>query len=618
MTINAEPVYFPSADQTLFGWLHPATGGVASDAGVVICNPFGYEAICSHRSLRAFAETCAAAGIPALRFDYFGTGDSSGNTVEGDQITRWCGDIRAAIKALESLCGVRRIVLVGVRLGALLSGLVASEGRIDGLVAVAPVVSGKRYLRELRAFQASAVSEPAGASAALGVASEDSVGLPADLLAPTGQFKILQATPLGDGDLDITGFRLTAASVKRLETADISKLAVRPGASALILDRDDLPAGKAWSANLRSQGAEARYETLPGFLEMMIAPHAAQIPTAMVESLRRWLVEFRDRGEPLAQQRVTPAQADTSRMQIKDENGSILTERALIFDEHRTLFGIVTEPDAGTTDKAGYGVLMLNGGAINHIGPNRMYVELSRSWASRGYVVLRLDLAGLGDSATRPGEDPNQVYPPGALDDIKTAIEFMRRVYGIRNVTLTGLCAGAYHALRSAIHGLPVNTVLLVNPLTFYWKQGSKLSDLQVAEVVRNPGVYAQNVRSWRKWSKLLRGKVNLRRLVSVFIARAWLGIDSTVRDLCRRIGIRIPNDVGSDLQSTAARGIRIVFLFARGDTGSELLKVQGGSAVKRLGDRCRIHTIDGADHIFTQRAARTRLVQLLTNELPQ
>ncbi|HEY4213941.1 MAG TPA: alpha/beta fold hydrolase [Steroidobacteraceae bacterium] len=617
MSNDAEPIYFPSGDQTLFGWLHPARGGIPSDAGVVICSPFGYEAICSHRSLRAFADACAAAGIPALRFDYFGTGDSSGNAFEGDQITRWCDDIRAAIKALESLCGVRRIVLVGVRLGALLAGMVAARQPIDGLVAVAPVVSGKRYLRELRAFQAGAASQPAGASAALGGTDVDGAGLSPEPLTRAQSSTATNAS-LGAGELDVTGFRLSAASVKRLETVDIAKLAVRPGTRALLLDRDDLPAGKAWFASLESQGAAVRYEALPGFLEMMIAPHAAQVPAAMVESLGRWLPEFRDRGKTSAGQRVRSRRSDASRMRLKDEKGSTLTEHALFVDEHRTLFGIVTEPDEGTADKAGYGVLMLNGGAIGHIGPNRMYVELSRTWASRGYVVLRLDLAGLGDSGTRPGQDPNQVYPPGALDDIKTAIEFMRRTYGIRDVTLTGLCAGAYHALRSAIHGLPVNTVLLVNPLTFYWKPGSKLSDLQVAEVVRNPGVYAQNALSLRHWSKLLRGKVNLWRLVSVFVRRAWLGIDSVARDICRRIGIRIPNDVGWDLQSAAARGIRIVFLFARGDTGSELLKVQGGSAVKRLGDRCRVHTIDGADHIFTQRAARTQLLQLLTNELPQ
>src|ERR1700738_1357938 len=101
MSNDSRPLYFPSGDRTLFGWLHPAHGTAISDAGIVICGPFGYEAICAHRSLRAFADTCAAAGIPTLRFDYAGTGDSSGSAGEGDQISGWCDDIQAAIEMLE-------------------------------------------------------------------------------------------------------------------------------------------------------------------------------------------------------------------------------------------------------------------------------------------------------------------------------------------------------------------------------------------------------------------------------------------------------------------------------------------------------------------------------------
>jgi hypothetical protein len=230
---------------------------------------------------------------------------------------------------------------------------------------------------------------------------------------------------------------------------------------------------------------------------------------------------------------------------------------------------------------------------------------------------MRLDLAGLGDSDPHPGQAVNQVYPPRALDDIGAAIEFLRVKRGIGNVTLAGLCAGAYHALRSAITGLPVNTVLMVNPLTFHWEQGSTLSDLQIAEVVRNPGVYAENARSLRKWSKLLRGHVNLWRVLMVLLRRAGLALDSSVRDLFRVLRIRIRDDLGWDLESIAARGVRIVFLFAPGDGGLELLRLQGGSALKRLGDACRVHLIEGGDHIFTQRPARMELQHLLTSELP-
>lgn len=597
MSNDSRPLYFPSGDQTLFGWLHRTRAAANSDAGVVICPPFGYEAVCAHGSLRAFADTCAAAGIPALRFDYSGTGDSSGSLGEADQISGWCADIRAAIEVLERTCAVRRICLVGVRLGALLAGLVAAQQAIDAVIAVAPVTSGRRYLRELRAFQA---------TASVGLAS----AAPPDKAGPG----------TADGGLEVTGFRLSQDSVESLEGIGLSGLSDGPRTAALILDRDDLPAAKPWAAALESSGVKVHYEPLPGFADMVSTPHAATVPAEMTKAMAQWLESYRresDVSESTTLQNHPLAQA---RMRIKDDSGVDLIEHPMFIDAEQTLFAIVTEPAARAVgaDTSDYGVVMLNVGATHHIGPNRMYVELSRRWAARGYVVMRLDLAGLGDSATRPGHQKNQVYPPEALHDIGVAIEFLRQQRGVRNVTLAGVCAGAYHALRSAISGLPINTVLLVNPLTFYWEQGATLSDLQISEVVRNPGVYAEHAFSLRHWSKLLRGRVNVWRVAMVFLRRGWLAVDSTLRDLCRKLRIRIPDDLGWDLQSVAARGIRIVFLFARGDAGSELLKVQGGSVLERLGDRCRIHIIDGADHTFTQRAARMRLLHLLSSELPR
>jgi len=84
-----ETLYFPRAAPRLFGWLHLPSGGQASDTGLVICKPFGYEALCGHRSLRAFAEMAAAIGVPALRFDYLGSGDSAEIDPDADQIDTW-------------------------------------------------------------------------------------------------------------------------------------------------------------------------------------------------------------------------------------------------------------------------------------------------------------------------------------------------------------------------------------------------------------------------------------------------------------------------------------------------------------------------------------------------
>src|SRR6267378_4565458 len=74
--VESQPLYFGPEDRPLFGWLHAPAAASRPALGLVICNPFGNEAICAHRSLRHLAERAADAGIPALRFDYDGTGDS--------------------------------------------------------------------------------------------------------------------------------------------------------------------------------------------------------------------------------------------------------------------------------------------------------------------------------------------------------------------------------------------------------------------------------------------------------------------------------------------------------------------------------------------------------------
>jgi len=112
--ITREAVYFPAEDRRLFGWLHCAPSH-SSDTGLVICKPFGYEAICGHRTFRAFAEAAAAAGFPTLRFDYLGTGDSGDIDAAADQIEAWSRDILAAVDEVRGRTGVRRVCLLGWR-----------------------------------------------------------------------------------------------------------------------------------------------------------------------------------------------------------------------------------------------------------------------------------------------------------------------------------------------------------------------------------------------------------------------------------------------------------------------------------------------------------------------
>jgi hypothetical protein len=69
---------------------------------------------------------------------------------------------------------------------------------------------------------------------------------------------------------------------------------------------------------------------------------------------------------------------------------------------------------------------------------------------------------------------------------------------------------------------------------------------------------------------------------------------------------------------SAAQAGTDLQFVFAENDPGLELLRDQGGAMVQRLCARHRmsIKLIDGADHTFTDLAARVTLLNWIVEYL--
>lgn len=596
------PLYFASAEHQLFAWLHRPAMQVAASVGVVICKPFGYEALCAHRSVRAFAEAAAALGVPALRFDYLGTGDSADSGPGADQLEVWLRDVAAAVSALRRHTGVERVCLLGVRLGALLATLAAARcTAVDALILVAPVLSGRRYLRELRTAE---------------LATAPTVAAPD---APTADD--VQATSAGS--MEVSGYPLSAATIAQLLQTDLTTLAERPVGDMLVIDRSDLPLARGWSEMLARLGVRTHYLALPGFVEMaMRAPHLAAVPRAMLAATQDWLlrlqraapVEAKVREESRLRNSTPPRPAAVLPLTRNGDTSDVLgSERPVWLASEPHLFGIVTEPAPSEMRRGA--VILLNSGADYHIGASRMHVSLARRWARHGYVVLRMDLAGVGDSETRPGRPDGEVFPPAALEDVRVAIDFVCRHYGVSDLALGGLCSAAYHALRAAVAGLTVSRILMVNPQSFSWKEGMGLGALKLADVVRELPTYRER----EFWKGLMRGRTNLRaiaRVVRVHLHRVRIAAESAARDAARRLHIRLPRDLGWELGEIAARGVSVVLVFAGGDPGIELLRIQGGSAVKRLGDRCRVHIIDSADHTFTQSRTRAALEQVLCDEL--
>lgn len=587
----AEPTYFDAGPRRLFGWLHRPLK--QSDLGLVLCNPFGYEAICAHRGVRTFAEAASAIGVPALRFDYAGTGDSSDLERDADQVETWTADIVAAATALRRLTGVKRVCVLGYRLGALLAARAARES-IDAIVLVAPVISGRRYVRDLRVTQMAAslrhnAALPAGDS-------------PAE----------------GDGAVEVAGFSLSAASIATLAAIDLEKMGEPPTSDVLVIDRPDLPVAKTWAEQANRLGARTKYLSLPGSVEMFLtAPQYGSVPDAMIAATCEWLSQLRATGQSAKTATTASLDASTSALALSlagDSTSPAITEQPVFFGTDVSLFGIVTEPVRSEAPRRG--VILINAAADPHFGASRIYVSLARRWARRGYLVLRMDLAGVADSATRDGRPNDEVFAPDALADIQAAVKFISTRYGVQELSLCGLCSGGYHALRAAVAGLPVRQIFLINPENYFWKQGTALQDVQLAEAIRNPGIYRERVQSAAAWRRLLTGRVNVWRILKIYAQRALLAMESALRDTARALHIRLPSDLGSELAELCARGVQVVFIFARNEPGIGLLKLQAGSSISRLASSCRVHIIDGGDHTFSMRGPREACEAVLTDEL--
>lgn len=124
------------AGDTCVAILHE--GASAAAVGVVIVVGGPQYRVGSHRQFVLLARALAAGGVPTLRFDYRGMGDSAG---EAREFTAVDADIRAAIDTLIGASGVHKVVLWGLCDAASAALMYAAQDtRVAGLVLLNPWV----------------------------------------------------------------------------------------------------------------------------------------------------------------------------------------------------------------------------------------------------------------------------------------------------------------------------------------------------------------------------------------------------------------------------------------------------------------------------------------------
>ncbi|HEX3595032.1 MAG TPA: alpha/beta fold hydrolase [Polyangiaceae bacterium] len=137
-----------------------------------------------------------------------------------------------------------------------------------------------------------------------------------------------------------------------------------------------------------------------------------------------------------------------------------MKERSCQFGAHRHLSGIVTEPD-GTPRAA---LVLVSAGLVPKFGPFRLYAELARHLARTGFITLRFDVAGVGDSQHA---HTGLTVKERTANDVSAALDWLYQRYDFGNLVLGGLCSGAEDSFRSAEHDPRVTGVVMIDPFAY-------------------------------------------------------------------------------------------------------------------------------------------------------
>ncbi|HET8980734.1 MAG TPA: hypothetical protein VFN87_21455 [Solirubrobacteraceae bacterium] len=523
-----EPLFLACDPDPVFVTLHRP---VRTDAltAVLFCPPFGWEEVCSYRSIRFWATQLAAAGFAAVRVSLPGTGDSGGSPRDPGLIAGWGAAVAATAAWLRRDAGAERVVAVGMGMGGLIAGLATANGAaVDDLVFWATPARGRTLVRQLRTFSQ---------------------------LERAQIYDGVQHPPPGPSDgLESGGFLLTGESVTALESIDLREVRfpAAAGRHALVLGRDGLGSDDALSAHLVAEGMVVSTDPGVGFADMTSHPQTARPPLGVIERVGRWLAELPSRADsgPAPVPASAPRGRPECELRFAATGRSVRETPVTIAHPRGRLTGILSEPVGDRAD--GPAVILLNPGAVRRIGPNRMWVEAARRWAAAGVATLRLDAEALGDSDgdETPYADDAPLYSPYFVSQVISAMDFLQRRGVARRFVLGGLCSGANWSLHAARRDDRVAGLLLINPRVLVWRPDLGAERDMRALLTQRP--------SLSRIRRLARGR-RLRELIR------WLTASPM-----RLVGRRWRQDedaaarsLHADLIRLAEAGCRVLWLFS-------------------------------------------------------
>lgn len=273
-------------------------------------------------------------------------------------------------------------------------------------------------------------------------------------------------------------------------------------------------------------------------------------------------------------------------------------ERIAHFGCPKTLVGVVSLPPPSHAARE-QALVILNVGVLHRVGPNRLHVQLARRLAAEGFVTLRFDLSGIGDSDPRRDRAVQEVV----RGDVSDALSYLQASFSAMSFVLVGLCSGANISLRFARRHDGVVGAVLLDPYSH-----------------RTPGFYLRHygrrMFRWRSWRNALSGRggggPGLRDFLRGEEAPASPGGGLAAPPT------RIPK---SEMEDTIAeltdRDVQLLHVYTGEHEGYNYER-QFWAAFPRLRGRpqIRVEFLSRADHTFRRSSDRREVIALIRDWL--
>jgi pimeloyl-ACP methyl ester carboxylesterase len=226
-----------------------------------------------------------------------------------------------------------------------------------------------------------------------------------------------------------------------------------------------------------------------------------------------------------------------------------------------------------------------------------------------GFVVLRFDFSGIGDSTVRNDHLP---FTESAPSETAEAMNHLQTTRGIRQFILMGLCSGALISFKTACRDPRVVGAVLINT----WGHLHDLDDSELTSSLRNRALARHYWRigllsSFRtkNWLKVLGGKASYRSVIAVMLG-------SPLKHLLtpRRNASPGTDGTRADLRRLSERGVRLLHVYSEGDEGLDYFQMMAPERLPSGSTSGLLETeiIRGANHTFTLRWSQERLLDVI------